>query len=700
MVQDITIRDTELKRTAQIASEWERVVNALNPKGKVPTVEQLKNKFKKVTATVRDGIIARMYSEGVLFKMSPEVIEEDFPRIAKKVNDFQANFQSQRYDETTKGLKTTNTLSGLLTDINTFAKGILKINPDMKDSLNLNIDKFEELIEQGAINDDKWSPTRKRISDFKKGKLYKETKGAKKGTRILKEIDSKKILKIMLSNIAQIKDINMKGAILVSMFGQRGEALVNMSNSLDNATRYGVTEYVPFYDPVTKEIVNPTDRSGFTKKGGRKLLPPTTKVGPLIGSILDYMHKNTKGDLFKVKKTDLVNTLNNVVYKGIGPDLEAKLGRSLTGYTDLRRIFASTVINEMASRISDPEIKVLYFKYADQLLGHNNTKTGVDATNDLIAKIMREHYAVIKEGTSILKPGDIMGEFEKFFAEAMGATDAEGKLSANVLASSLGIDDKQIDNLDKIYIEKGSDENPNKQPSDNTKKKIVNIKQNVEKNAETQSKLNVITGQRDIDEAVLANYNYKLEQGKTLKYTGTDDEIVKQVEDLIAQQSETKTTTKKPLTVNKDLVNNKLAQNMKKAKELGMSLRQYIKSIAKDSGGKLGLVVGGTTLLGGLTAPEDARAGDFISMIAPIGMEPSYVGGKGQGFKYPGTDNILTGEEEQLLRERNPEMYKQIEATFKQEQAYQQEQEKIKEEFKKEEQAKEMNRLFSEPLMP
>ena len=700
MAQDITIRDTEIKRTAQIATEWERVVNALNPKGKVPTVEQLKNKFKKGTATVRDGIIARMYSEGVLFKMNPKVIEEDFPRIAKKVNDFQANFQSQAYDETTKGLKTTNTLSGLLTDINTFAKGILKNNPDMKDSLNLSVDKFEKLIEQGVVSDDKWNPTRKRINDFKKGKLYKETKGAKKGTRILKEIDSKKILKIMLSNIAQIKDMNMKGAILVGMFGQRGEALVNMSNSLENATRYGVTEYVPFYDPVTKEIVNPTERSGFTKKGGRKLLPPTTKVGPLTESILDYMHKNTKGDLFKVKKTDLVNTLNNVVYKGIGPELESKLGRSLTGYTDLTRIFASTVINEMASRISDSEIKVLYFKYADQLLGHNNTKTGVDATNDLIAKIMREHYAVVKEGTSILKPGDIMGEFEKFFAEAMGATDAEGKLSVNVLASSLGIDDKKIGNLDKIYIEKGSDENPNKQPSENTKKKIVNIKQNVETNAETQSKLNVITGQKDIDKAVLANYNYKLEQGKTLNYTGTNDEIVKQVEDLIAQQSETKTTTKKPLTVNKDLVDNKLTQNMKKAKELGMSLRQYMKSIAKDSGGKLGLVVGGTTLLGGLAVPEDARAGDFISMIAPIGMEPSYIGGKGQGLKYPGTDNILTGEEEQLLRERNPEMYEQIETTFKRDQAYKQEQENIKEEFKKEEQAKEMNRLFSEPLMP
>ena len=188
MAQDITIRDTEIKRTAQIATEWERVVNALNPKGKVPTVEQLKNKFKKGTATVRDGIIARMYSEGVLFKMNPKVIEEDFPRIAKKVNDFQASFQSQAYDETTKGLKTTNTLSGLLTDINTFAKGILKNNPDMKDSLNLSIDKFEELIEQGAINDDKWSPTRKRISDFKKGKLYKDPNVLKKHMSLLKLI--------------------------------------------------------------------------------------------------------------------------------------------------------------------------------------------------------------------------------------------------------------------------------------------------------------------------------------------------------------------------------------------------------------------------------------------------------------------------------------------------------------------------------
>ena len=82
-------------------------------------------------------------------------------------------------------------------------------------------------------------------------------------------------------------------------------------------------------------------------------------------------------------------------------------------------------------------------------------------------------------------------------------------------------------------------------------------------------------------------------------------------------------------------------------------------------------------------------------MIAPIGMEPSYIGGRGQGLKYPGTDNILTGEEEQLLRERNPEMYEQMETTFKRDQAYEQEQKKIKKTFREEEQMKE---LLADPL--
>ena len=154
MVQDITIRDTGMKRTAQIAGEWEKVITALGPEGKVPTIEQLRTRFKKGTATVRDGIIARLYREGVLFKMDSKVIEEDFPRMAKKINAFQNNFQSQVYDESTKSLKTTNTLSGLISDINKLTSGIAKDKPGINDPLDLKITELEDHIKQINMKDD------------------------------------------------------------------------------------------------------------------------------------------------------------------------------------------------------------------------------------------------------------------------------------------------------------------------------------------------------------------------------------------------------------------------------------------------------------------------------------------------------------------------------------------------------------------
>lgn len=701
MVQDITIRDTGMKRTAQIANEWEKVITALGPEGKVPTIEQLRTRFKKGTATVRDGIIARLYREGVLFKMDSKVIEEDFPRMAKKINAFQNNFQSQVYDESTKSLKTTNTLSGLISDINKLTSGIAKDKPGINDPLNLKITELEDLFDRGISNTKAatWTPTQKQITKFKQGEVYQEPKGKniRKGTRVLKEIDSKKVLNRMLNNIAQIKDVNMKAAILIAMFGQRGEALVNMSNSEVNATRYGPTEYVPFYDPETKEIVNPSDRTGFTKKGGRKLLPPTTKVGPLSEAILNYMHGNTKGDLFKIDKKKLVDTLNKIVYKNIEPETKAMMGRDLKGYTDLRRIFASTVINEMADKVDDIEMKTLYYKYADQLLGHNNTKAGMDASNDLIAKIMRDHYAVIKQGTSILQTGDIMSEFEKFFAEAMGATDSEGKLSVKVLAASLGIDDTQIKGLDKVYTEINSNENPNKKTSEQTKKKIKTISTNVLSNAETQSKINVITGEKELNDALRASYMGKLADGKKMDLQGTNDEIVKQVEAIQQREFFYKSTAKnkKPIVVDENLVNDKLVEKMKKAKELGMTLREYTKSLKGK--GVLGSAFAGIVLgtAGGMFSNE-SRAGDLLSAVVPMGMEPGYIGGRGRGLKYPGTDNILTGEDENFERLKDPEMYEQMEATFKRDQAYEQEQDKIKKEFKKDEQEEQMQGVFPE----
>ena len=131
---------------------------------------------------------------------------------------------------------------------------------------------------------------------------------------------------------------------------------------------------------------------------------------------------------------------------------------------------------------------------------------------------------------------------------------------------------------------------------------------------------------------------------------------------------------------------------MKKAKELGMTLKEYMKSL-EGKGGKIGAltaIVGGSALVS-----EDAYPGDFLSMFAPPGYEPATIGGRGRGLKYPDSGNILTLQDERDMQIFNPELYEQMEATFKRDQAYEEEQEKIKKTFREEEQMKE---LLADPL--
>lgn len=688
------------KKYKKVASRWITTMNALSPNDTVPTPSQILQKFKDGTATVRDGMIARLYGEGMLFKMKDDVLKKRFPKdLADRIINFQNNFEFSGLDETIKGQQTTNSLKGIADDVNLFDNSIRKDVVGIKDPFSLKLTELEELFESGSFTKKKsWTPTQNVINRLKSEGVYQAPRGKSvtKGTRKLDKIDGKKVLKTILTNIAKIEDINTKAAILVAMFGQRGEALVNMTKSLELAKELGPTEYDPFYDIETNEIVNPSDRTGIAKKGGRKRLPPTTKVGPLLQAVLSEMHKNTDGDLFKIDVKELTDILNKNIYTGIEAEVQAGFGRALKGYTDLRRIFASTIINEMAEKVDDPEIKRLYGLYADQLLGHTNTAKGISQTEDLIGKVMRDHYATVNQGKSILKPGDIMVQFEKFFAEALGATDEKGKLSVRVLANAIGLPD-DLKGIDKTYQNDIKKSNPQNSKRTVQQDEIVSkVQTNVNTNIVQNQELDIISGQKKIEDAALSSYESKLEKGKKLGFTGSPDEIVQKAEGVIErEQAILQQPKKKKITANKDFVDTKLADNIKKAKEMGVSLKEYMKNI---KGGKLGAVL---AVGAGSAAifPETADAADVINVFVPPGAEIAKFGGVGKGLKYA-DGSVLTKQEEDEMRMSKPDEYAQMEATFKQEQAYQQEQEKIKEEFKKQEQAKEMNRLFSEPLMP
>mgnify|MGYP003132620026 CR=1 FL=1 len=686
------------KKYKKVASRWITIINALSPNDTVPTPSQILQKFKNGTATVRDGMIARLYGEGMLFKMDNDVLKKRFPKdLADRIINFQNNFEFSGLDETAKGQQTTNSLKGLEFDVNVFDKSIRKDVVGIKDPLSLKLTELEELFESGSFTKKKsWTPTQNVIDRLKSDGVYRAPKGKSvtKGTRKLDKIDGKKVLKTILTNIAKIEDINTKAAILVAMFGQRGEALVNMTKSLELATELGPTEYDPFYDIETNEIVNPSDRTGIAKKGGRKRLPPTTKVGPLLQAVLTTMHKNTDGDLFKIDVKKLTDTLNKIIYTGIEDEVQAGFGRALKGYTDLRRIFASTIINEMAEKVDDPEIKRLYGLYADQLLGHTNTSKGISQTEDLIGKVMRDHYATVNQGKSILKPGDIMVQFEKFFAEALGATDEKGKLSVRVLANAIGLPD-DLKGIDKTYQNDIKKSNPQNSRRTVQQDEIVSkVQTNVNTNIVQNQELDIISGQKKIEDAALSSYESKLEKGKKLGFTGSPDEIVQKAEGVIErEQAILQQPKKKKITANKDFVDTKLADNIKKAKEMGVSLKEYMKNI---KGGKLGAVLAVGTGSAAIF-PETADAADVINVFVPPGAEIAKFGGVGRGLKYA-DGSVLTKQEEDEMRMSKPDEYAQMEAAFQQEQAYQQEQENIKEELKRTKQKEEMDRLLADPL--
>ena len=128
------------KKYKKVASRWITTMNALSPNDTVPTPSQILQKFKDGTATVRDGMIARLYGEGMLFKMKDDVLKKRFPKdLADRIINFQNNFEFSGLDETIKGQQTTNSLKGIADDVNLFNNSIRKDVVGIKDPFSLKL---------------------------------------------------------------------------------------------------------------------------------------------------------------------------------------------------------------------------------------------------------------------------------------------------------------------------------------------------------------------------------------------------------------------------------------------------------------------------------------------------------------------------------------------------------------------------------
>jgi hypothetical protein len=397
------------------------------------TPDELKSKIANGTITVEEGVVARLYAQGyyhddVKAWAAAGVPKEDLEKMQKLQETFgdartgekQTQRSKKRYKTLIDNVKKVGNVS-----LNTYLADKSLQSSWMKKnyvgSVGLGISRDIDNIKSNAI--------------FKTGKL-------KLGTRIFTgAIPGIEVVQTILQKVSQVEDPQMKRAVFAALFGQRSEALMNMKTDKNAATL--ISDLIrPYYE--NGVINNPTDDASVRQLGGRKGLPPTVKVGPLFKLLLDEQAKSvgTGGDLFGIKPLKLQNFIRDNIHNTNGvsnypQEILDKLGKKPNNYTDLRRIFASVLINEVANKTDDLAMRQSLMGYANELLGHK-TDGAVDNT---LFKVMSKFYAKRTEVTKgAITVDDVPRLFERFMAEAIGAVDKKGNFTSGHLAAKLQID--------------------------------------------------------------------------------------------------------------------------------------------------------------------------------------------------------------------------------------------------------------------
>jgi len=397
------------------------------------TPDELKIKIANGTITVQEGVVARLYAQGYYHDNikaweKAGVPQEDLIKMQK----LQETFGDGRTGEklTNRSKKNYKTLIDNVKKV-----GNLPLDTYLSDkSLQA---AWMQKNYVGSIG----GGITKDIDNIKNNSIFKTGK-IKLGTRIFTgAIPGIEVVQTILQKISQVQDPQMKRAVFAALFGQRSEALMNMKTDKSTATL--ISDLIrPYYE--NGVIYNPTDDASVRQLGGRKGLPPTVKVGPLFKLLLEEQATSvgTGGDLFGIKPTELQNFIRDNIHNTDGvsnypKEIIDKLGKPPKNYTDLRRIFASVLINEVANKTDDLTMRQSLMGYANELLGHK-TDGAVDNT---LFKVMEKFYAKRTEITKgAITVDDVPRLFERFMAEAIGAVDKKGNFTSGHLAAKLQID--------------------------------------------------------------------------------------------------------------------------------------------------------------------------------------------------------------------------------------------------------------------
>ena len=367
----------------------------LFPDGNIPDYKEVRERLTNGTATVRDGLIAKMYDYGVpenkLFNQLDETKEfaaKFHKAFSKKVSSKAAGVLS--YTTQSKTLQNNFGLNNTLSDLEDLSK-----TAESPFSANF-VKKIMDPMLASATN-----VIRNKLSN---------TSSSIGTGKLARGVIPPEILPIILEQISVIRKAEGEvaaDAVLGAMMGMRGSDLTGTRQTAEFATR--VTPQRPYYDVNTGTVMNPVEPGEAGK--GLKKIGDDRVLGPVLRQIFNkrFNEAGPTQELFPDMDTTKVTSLiNKYIVPKIPKDVKANaLLRTKFKYSDLRRITASAIANGMG------EVDA-----ARKIISH----TGSD--DELDNKVMEAFYIDVDDAKKRVKSGQYFTAFEKYMAQSLGLSTA------------------------------------------------------------------------------------------------------------------------------------------------------------------------------------------------------------------------------------------------------------------------------------
>ena len=365
------------------------IKQSLFPDGVITPVSEIQERIAAGTHTVRDGLVARLYAKGM--PVDPGLLKLD------STKDFAQSLQKAfpvGPGSPSKGVE------GYATLLNKLPKNNIALDLSFTDlSEAAKSTDFSSDIRKTVVD-----PIRSDVTAVSQGRLAKPTTGTRK---LAKGAVPPGVLKGIMEGIGNIPDPVMRDAVVASLLGLRGTDLSGIATTAELAEQ--TLPARPFYDPTTGTLVSPDpDLAG----SGRKGKGPDRPLGPVMKQILDRRYAAAvDGELFPgINTSKITAALKKYVYPNIDKETLAVLKNKPSGYTDLRRITASAIANQLG----DPQA-------AAEIISH----TGADGS-DKIDRVMTGFYTDVENLDSLEARRSALVGFESLMADATGTVDAKG----------------------------------------------------------------------------------------------------------------------------------------------------------------------------------------------------------------------------------------------------------------------------------